>query len=284
MLFQADEVLGIDVVSMNGEDIGKIEDLIFDDREWRVRYLVVDVGSLFAEDHVLISPESARQLDFEDGALTVELTRQQVEESPPIDLGEPLTQQRLVELHSYYGWGDVPVYGAVAPPGAGGTGTGEATSAAGTPAVGWFGVPVLGGWGDATRDSDERKGEEILRRRAPEDPNAVSLHGMDEVLGYRIRATDKLIGAVGDWLIDEDWFIRYLIVDTRRWLPSRDVLVPVAAVSDIDPFNSDVHVDLSSDAIRESPEFDPDTDEPMDRAWEERVFSHYGLNEYWRKR
>jgi sporulation protein YlmC with PRC-barrel domain len=280
MLFQADEVLGIDVVSMNGEDIGKIDDLIFDDREWRVRYLVVDVGSLFAEDHVLISPESARQLDFEDGALTVELTRQQVEESPPIDLRGPLTQQRLVELHSYYGWGDVPIYGAVMPPG---TAAGETAYAGGTAGVGWYGVPVLGGWGPM-RGSEEAKGEEILRQRAPDDREEIALHGMDEVLGYRIRATDKLIGAVGDWLIDEDWFIRYLIVDTRRWLPSRDVLVPVAAVSDIDPFNSDVHVELSSDAIHESPEFDPDTDEPLDRAWEERVFSHYGLNEYWRKR
>jgi sporulation protein YlmC with PRC-barrel domain len=280
MLFQADELLGLDVNTTDGEDIGKVDDLIFDDREWRVRYLVVDVGNFLSERQVLISPEAGRQLDFENGALLVNLTRKQVEESPEIDTRKPLTQQRLVELHSHYGWGDVPVYGAVVPPGAG---AGTTADAGGTAGIGWFGVPVLGGWGPM-RDSEEAKGEEILRERGPSDTDAISLHGMDEVLSYRIRATDTFIGGVGDWLIDEDWFIRYLVVDTRRWLPSRDVLVPVAAVSDIDPFDSEVHVKLHSETIRESPEFDPDADEPLNREWEERVFAHYGLNKYWRKR
>jgi sporulation protein YlmC with PRC-barrel domain len=280
MFFQADELLGMDVSSIDGEEIGKVDDLIFDDNEWRVRYLVVDIGGLLAERHVILSPESAHQPDFEDGNLTVEATQRQIEESPEIDPNKPLTQQYLVELHSYYGWEDVPVYGAVVPPG---TGAGTTADTGSTAGIGWYGVPVLGGWGPM-RDSEEAKAEDILRRRAPDETDEVALHGMDEILGYRIRATDKLIGAVGDWLIDEDWFIRYLIVDTRRWLPSRDVLVPVAAISDIDPFNSDVHVELSSEQLEESPEFDPDADEPLDRAWEERVFSHYGLTEYWRKR
>ncbi len=279
MLFQADELLGLDVNGADGEEIGKIEDLIFDDREWQVRYLVVDMGGLLSERHTLISPESARQLDFDSSALDVALTRQQVEESPEIDLNEPLTQQRLIELHSHYGWREAPIYGAVAPPGAGSQTTANATA---TPAVGWYGIPVFGDWGPM-KGSEEAKAEQIRRERAPDNPEEIALHGMDEILGYRIRATDKLIGAVGDWLIDDDWFIRYLIVDTRRWLPSKDVLVPVAAISDIDPFNSDVHVEMNSETIRESPEFDPEADEPLNREWEERVFAHYGLTEYWRE-
>jgi hypothetical protein len=50
-----------------------------------------------------------------------------------------------------------------------------------------------------------------------------------------IEALDGAVGHVEDFVVnDDDWAIAGLVVDTRDWLPGRKVLVPPAAVQDID--------------------------------------------------
>ena len=60
-------------------------------------------------------------------------------------------------------------------------------------------------------------------RRAGSD---VHLRSSRVVNGYRIEASDDLIGHVADFLFDETtWAIRYLIVESGNWLHGRRVLV-----------------------------------------------------------
>jgi hypothetical protein len=41
-------------------------------------------------------------------------------------------------------------------------------------------------------------------------------------IGYHIQATDGEIGHVEDFFADDQyWTLRYLLVDTRNWLPGR---------------------------------------------------------------
>jgi sporulation protein YlmC with PRC-barrel domain len=52
-----------------------------------------------------------------------------------------------------------------------------------------------------------------------------------ELRGEKIAARDGLIGSVDDvYFDDEEWAVRYLAVDTGRWLPGRRLLVPPASV------------------------------------------------------
>jgi hypothetical protein len=46
-----------------------------------------------------------------------------------------------------------------------------------------------------------------------------------DLLGFGIRATDGIIGTVDDlYFDDQDWTIRYCVVNTGSWLTGRKVL------------------------------------------------------------
>lgn len=76
------------------------------------------------------------------------------------------------------------------------------------------------------------------------------LRSMKNVVGYSIQATDGEIGHVDDFVIDEDpWTIRYMIVNTRNWLPGRKILIAPPWISRVDWKNSDVYLNRSRQAI-----------------------------------
>ncbi len=57
------------------------------------------------------------------------------------------------------------------------------------------------------------------------------LRNTKDLAHYAIRATDGEIGHVKDFYFDDDaWAIRYLVVDTGRWLPDRKVLITPISV------------------------------------------------------
>src|SRR5437867_6756168 len=43
------------------------------------------------------------------------------------------------------------------------------------------------------------------------------LHKTTYMRGFHIEATDGGIGHVDDFLVDENWIVRYLVVDTSNW-------------------------------------------------------------------
>jgi len=53
---------------------------------------------------VLLAPPAPGMLDWEQRVLNVSLTCTQVEDSPGIETGEPVSRQWETEIHDYYGW------------------------------------------------------------------------------------------------------------------------------------------------------------------------------------
>ena len=52
------------------------------------------------------------------------------------------------------------------------------------------------------------------------------LRNVKDLRSYAIRATDGIIGHVDDFYFDDEaWAIRYLVVETGKWLPDRQVLI-----------------------------------------------------------
>ena len=78
--------------AVDGE-IGKVKDSYFDDRYWTVRYLVADTGNWLEERPVLISPYALVSVDDEREIITTNLTRKQIENSPPADSDKPVSRQ-----------------------------------------------------------------------------------------------------------------------------------------------------------------------------------------------
>ena len=106
------------------------------------------------------------------------------------------------------------------------------------------------------------------------------MRSCDEVLDYRIKSKDNKIGHVEDYIVDDDtWLIRYLVIDTRNWLPGRKVLVAVPWIEDVNWGETEVSVDMTKEEIKNSPEYDPS--QPINREYEQTLYDFYGRPKYW---
>ena len=74
-------------------DIGHVKDFYFDDQKWVIRYVVVDTGKWQLDRLVLISPHAFDSLDQNRGFPLVNLTRQEIENSPPTESHKPVSRQ-----------------------------------------------------------------------------------------------------------------------------------------------------------------------------------------------
>jgi hypothetical protein len=245
------------VVALDG-DMGTVDQALFDDEAWGVRYLVVETGNWIGERKVLISPYSIKPSDPGSGALHVNLTRQQVRDSPNIDTHKSVYRQYETTHLLYYGypryWGSSNVWGTSAYPAF----TGSLEAPHHEP--------------DAPMGSDPH---------TDEPPADVHLRSTDAVKGCHIRAVDGSIGHVSGFIFDDvAWVIRYLTVDTRNWWPGgKEVLLATQWLSGTDWFDSTVSTDLTRDAIRNSPEYDDAV--LLTRGYEKTLHGFYGKQAYW---
>lgn len=216
MLHNATDLRAGPVQARDGE-IGKMKEVYFDDREWRVRWFVVDTGGWLGGRKVLIPPAAVYASRSGERAIAVELSRDQVKDSPGIEADQPVSR-RYEDAHArYYG---VPLYWAPA----------EAA-------------------GLSTAERAERRARKVEegKRQAAES----HLRSSDQVIGYAIRAADGRIGHVEDLRLDDsDWSVADLVVDTGGWLPGRKVLVPPSAIADIDWNSREVRLRMSRDELK----------------------------------
>ena len=97
---------------------------------------------------------------------------------------------------------------------------------------------------------------------------------------YHVHASDGHIGAVQGLLVDdENWAIRYLIVNTSHWCIGSQVLLATQWIDDVNWFSSNVTVNLSCETLTNAPPYDAAL--PLDRRQEIAVFEDYGRPGYW---
>jgi uncharacterized protein YrrD len=93
---------------VHGRDakLGKVEDFYFDQRQFVVRYLVLDTGNWLKKEETLISTHAIDNIDYDDKKIMVELTKDQLEDSPSIKKNEPISKVKEQEIIDYFGWPD----------------------------------------------------------------------------------------------------------------------------------------------------------------------------------
>src|ERR1700733_8812152 len=97
---------------------------------------------------------------------------------------------------------------------------------------------------------------------------------------FAIRATDGELGTVADlYFDDETWAIRYLVVDTGKWLSGRRVLISPMSVVHTDWEAKRLDVALTTKRVEQSP--DIDTHKPVSRQHEAEYLGYYGYPYYW---
>jgi len=253
MLRSVSGMRGFTIQATDG-DMGAVDEFLFDDVQWTIRYLVVHTGGWLSGRLVLVSPLAFRSVDWDRETFDVALTRQQVEESPSIATDQPVSRQQEEAYSRYYGypyyWDDLGLWGA-----------GIYPRMASLSAV----------------DSTYGDGETAPARPSLGDPH---LRSAREVTSYTIQARDGDLGHVEDFIVDdESWVLRYMVVDTRNWWPGKHVLVSPHWITAVRWTQSSVVVDLLRETIQACPEYDPST--LLNRAYETRL--HQGLQRapYW---
>src|ERR1017187_9119041 len=98
MLQNITQLIGHKLAASDGE-IGHVKDFYFDDQSWAVRYLVADTGSWMPGRLVLISPHALGAFYQGGRVLLVNLTRQQIENSPLIESHKPVSRQYEEAYH-----------------------------------------------------------------------------------------------------------------------------------------------------------------------------------------
>jgi hypothetical protein len=245
MLSKIKTIAGYQLACKDG-DIGRAREFYFDDKYWTIRYLVANTGSWLTGRLVLISPYALLNLVPETKTVTLDLTKEQIKNSPSLDADKPVSRQFEDSYYGYYGF---PAY--------------------------WEG-PYNWGYSPTFERNRESWGKFQPGAKAWDH----HLRSTLEVTGYEIQATDGVIGHVVDFILDDrTWEIRYLIISTANWWPGKHVLVSPQWIERVSWTESKVHIDLTRKTIQDSPEFTEA--DLVTRDYEIVLHGHYNRKGYW---
>ncbi|WP_022666996.1 PRC-barrel domain-containing protein [Desulfospira joergensenii] len=97
-----DEVKGYRIHAADGS-IGHVDDFIVDDETWALRHVVVDTGNWLPGRRVLLSLDWAKDVDWDEQSLTMDLTKDEIKNSPEFDPEKPVNKEYETRLYDFYG-------------------------------------------------------------------------------------------------------------------------------------------------------------------------------------
>jgi hypothetical protein len=218
MLRSTKELSSYKLAALDG-DMGHVKDFYFDDKNWVIRYMIVDTGAWLSGRLVLLSPHAFGNLNQVDKTLGIKLLKKQIEESPSIDSRKPVSRQHEMEYFRYYGW---PAY--------------------------WDGGAM---WGPGSYPIDPPPStEEMTEYKKYHHRDDKHLRSAQAVTGYEIQAVAGTIGHVSSFMVDDrSWEIRELVVETGHWYSGKEILIPPGKVERISYDESKVFVSLTKEDI-----------------------------------
>lgn len=244
------------VRAIDGE-LGKVKDIYFDDESWIVRYLIVDTLKWLPGRKVLVSPLAMDDIDDAHELVHIRETKDSIKESPKVSEAETVSKKHEQIISDYFDW---PYY--------------------------WSNQGIWGSFKTPRGLLQAYDNGQVQRRLERDVEVNYHLRSMNEIKGavegYRISAADGNIGRIVDFLIDDDnWKVRYFLVETGKWLPGKLVLISPDWIESVDWFDKEVAVDLTKEQIERGPEYETQT--PINRDFEERLYDKYEKDKYWRE-
>lgn len=249
MLRSLKDMIGYEVLCPEGI-AGTVDDFYFDNKQWRIRYLVVDISMLVPGKKVLITPGMfIDRPDWDSRSFAVGLSTQTVMNSPDIDTEKPVIRQTEVEVHNYF---SQPYYWA----------------ALSYPSGSMPGIVIPGENGSETDMSPDEmeKGEH--------------LHSLKDMMDYAVLARDSSDGKLDDIIIDdEQWVIDSLAASGKGYFQGKKYLVKPETVERVDHTQKIILLSLTSVQVKENRKYDPA--EPVNVKMEERKYDYRGKPQDW---
>lgn len=259
MLRSIKDIFGYPIEAID-DSVGKVADCLFDDRHWRLRYIVVDTARWLPGRKVIISPLHARQpeLGWQGRHFPINLTKQQIKDSPELAEDAPVSAQYEEEYAKHFQ--QVPPYWA------------------GPYAWGLGPMPLY--YGDTpTIEQPPSEAQEQHARNLKKIEHS-HLRSAHEIINYEISAADDTFGHVEDFILDdENWRLSYLVVATRNWLPGKKFLIDIDWVENFNWTQKTAAVNLTRSQIEQSPQYDSKA--PINRDYENTIYDYYGRPRPW---
>ncbi|CAN5640067.1 PRC-barrel domain-containing protein [soil metagenome] len=222
-------LIGYSMGATDGE-IGKVAEFYFEDENWNIRYMIVKTGGWLFGRSVLISPGALQIPNWKKSEFPVNLSKEQIKNSPDIDTDKPVSRQMDRRLYEYYsGQNNQPDGGFIA----GGIG--------GIPGI-LPGIdhPILSEVNNPDKQFDDD----------------LHLRSTKQVARYHIYGIDGEIGKVIDFIMDDTtWQLKYLIIEPLINIGGNLVLIHVENIKEIIWEKSKVVTNMSIEAVKDCTPF-----------------------------
>jgi hypothetical protein len=256
MLWKTETIKNLQIMpSANGASVA-VEQFLFEDQSWIIRYLVIEIRSHQKYMRKLITPLSIKKISREN--LHFNISFDILENSPEFDKELPVSRQMEEALLKYYSW---PCYWLYP----------EGYNLLGGALYPGLSVPFA-----YPAASGEDQQTDILSKEShfENTPGSSHLRLTNDVKGYRVIAPDGDIGQIAEFLIDDKmWVLKYLVIDTGHILPGRKVLMPFQMVKRIEWTSASIYVMCAQKTVIDSPLFDMEY--PAGSEYESRVMAYY---------
>jgi len=238
MLKRINEILGFKVKAPDGE-VGTVDDFYFDDQEWIVRYLVIDMVGAYSDGKTLIPVSEIDRYDCDGQYLTISSSMFQFENHFDLLSILPVSRQNESELFRYY----------------------ECS------------IDHNGNGSHTGLKSDLRTKREPAIETAEWDSH---LRSLKEIKKYQCQTVDgHVIGDIEDFMIEMDvWFICFTVIDACNLINREKVLLPSAWISMVNLVSKQIRFDLTIEEVNNSPVYDPAV--PIDFSYKVMLLDHYG--------
>jgi sporulation protein YlmC with PRC-barrel domain len=100
-LRSAEAVTGYHIHAHDGE-IGHVDDFLIEGADWSIHYLVVDTKNWWPGKKVLVSPGTAREIDWMDRLVSLKVDRKKVMDAPPYDEFSIVDRAYEQDFHRHY--------------------------------------------------------------------------------------------------------------------------------------------------------------------------------------
>ncbi|MDG5786492.1 PRC-barrel domain-containing protein [Evansella sp. AB-P1] len=246
MLFHLSNWLKSFSVVGNDGGFGTVDNVLFDEDKWTIRYLVVKAGLWFTNERLYISPASIEEIDIKSEMIRLNISRDQAAKAPIIG-DEPISRKQEREFSSYYQFSPY-----------------------------WLGGKV---WGGVVLARDLLDFDQPVQE-VEDNEDEPKIHVANDVIGYELAAQEDTFGKIEDLLFEEEsYVIRYFVVDTKKILPGKKVLISTEWISHVDWVSGRVEVTITKEQVEKSPEYLPG--QPLTREIEEALFEYYDKEKYW---
>ena len=194
--------------------IGNIRDFYFDDQQWTVSYLIVELSNWLSSRNVLIPAELLGNVDPQSKTVKAQVSRTQVKQSAPVALKKPVSEQRREQQNRR-----TKLYLVSIP---------SASKISQTAHNRMMG----------SADSHLRSGAELQS-------------------DYWVLGKDGDIGPIHDFVMDDQqWTVRYIMVNVGWWFSAKLVLVPPRFVDRISFNQGAVATSLPAEVALNAPPYD----------------------------